>query len=168
MSSATSQTEQMPYLNSCAIRKAPEQQSCREMRQMERWSSACRIRLEMTFAAVQHARFLVGNAIRRHRVHEQYSGKCKRCSEKADTLNSNWGQNVATTKLIRGDVYGILGNAFGGNDGYVYDHLASPVKSAGMFQSQSANVPPVVILVIVMLSSLLIGYFSHHYQMLRS
>ncbi|WMW46559.1 type VII secretion protein EsaA [Bacillus paralicheniformis] len=85
--------------------------------------------------------------------------------KKADTLNSNWGQNVATTKLIRGDVYGILGNAFGGNDGYVYDHLASPVKISGdVPESKAQNVPPVVILVIVMLSSLLIGYFSHHYQ----
>ncbi|WP_077735491.1 type VII secretion protein EsaA [Bacillus sonorensis] len=85
--------------------------------------------------------------------------------QKADTLNSNWGQNVNTTKLVRGDVYSILGNAFGGNDGYVYDHLASPVKISGdVPESKAQNVPPVVILVIVMISSLLIGYFSHHYQ----
>lgn len=29
---------------------------------------------------------------------------------KADTLNNNWGKNVASTKLVRSDVYGILGN----------------------------------------------------------
>lgn len=84
---------------------------------------------------------------------------------KADTLNSNWGKNVNSTKLIRGDVYSVLGNAFGGNDTYVYDHLANPVKISGdVPESKAQNIPPVVILVIVMISSLLIGYFSHHYQ----
>ncbi|KAA6450484.1 type VII secretion protein EsaA [Bacillus swezeyi] len=85
--------------------------------------------------------------------------------KKADTLNSNWGKNVNSTKLVRGDVYGILGNAFGGNDRYVYDYLANPVKISGdVPESKAQNVPPVVILVIVMISSLLIGYFSHYYQ----
>ncbi len=85
--------------------------------------------------------------------------------EKADTLNSNWGKNVNSTKLVRSDVYGVLGNAFGGNDTYVYDYLANPVKISGdVPESKAQNIPPVVILVIVLISSLLIGYFSHHYQ----
>ncbi|WP_217609151.1 hypothetical protein, partial [Bacillus sp. GbtcB10] len=49
--------------------------------------------------------------------------------QKADTLNSNWGKNVDSTKLIRNDVYGILGNALvdGQENGYVYDYLANPL-----------------------------------------
>ncbi|MBY8911225.1 type VII secretion protein EsaA [Bacillus sp. YC2] len=86
---------------------------------------------------------------------------------KADTLNSNWGKNVDSTKLIRNDVYGILGNALvdGQENGYVYDYLANPLKISGEVPEEHAqNVPPVVILVIVLISSLLIGYFSSYYQ----
>ncbi|MDA7028037.1 type VII secretion protein EsaA [Bacillus sp. CLL-7-23] len=84
---------------------------------------------------------------------------------KADTLNSNWGKNVNTTKLVRKDVYGILKNGFNGNDNYVHDYLANPLKISGdVPESKAQNVPPVVILVIIMISSLLIGYFSHYYQ----
>ncbi|WP_415273064.1 type VII secretion protein EsaA [Bacillus siamensis] len=86
---------------------------------------------------------------------------------KADTLNSNWGKNVDSTKLIRNDVYGILGNALvdGQENGYVYDYLANPLKISGEVpEDRVQNVPPVVILVIVLISSLLIGYFSSYYQ----
>ncbi|MDA1476264.1 type VII secretion protein EsaA [Bacillus changyiensis] len=84
---------------------------------------------------------------------------------KADTLNSNWGKNVNTTKLVRKDVYGILKNGFNGNDNYVHDYLANPLKISGdVPESKAQNVPPVVILVIILISSLLIGYFSHYYQ----
>ncbi|WP_406842782.1 type VII secretion protein EsaA [Bacillus velezensis] len=87
--------------------------------------------------------------------------------QKADTLNSNWGKNVDSTKLIRNDVYGILGNALvdGQENGYVYDYLANPLKISGEVpEDRVQNVPPVVILVIVLISSLLIGYFSSYYQ----
>ncbi|MDN0192486.1 type VII secretion protein EsaA [Bacillus stercoris] len=86
---------------------------------------------------------------------------------KADTLNNNWGKNVASTKLVRNDVYGILGNTLvdGQNNGYVYDYLANPLKISGEVpEEKTQTVPPVVILVIVMISSLLIGYFSSYYQ----
>ncbi|NLS42403.1 type VII secretion protein EsaA [Bacillus subtilis] len=86
---------------------------------------------------------------------------------KADTLNNNWGKNVASTKLVRNDVYGILGNTLvdGQNNGYVYDYLANPLKISGEVPEEKLQtVPPVVILVIVLISSLLIGYFSSYYQ----
>lgn len=86
---------------------------------------------------------------------------------KADTLNNNWGKNVASTKLVRNDVYGILGNTLvdGHNNGYVYDYLANPLKISGEVPEEKIQtVPPVVILVIVLISSLLIGYFSSYYQ----
>ncbi len=72
---------------------------------------------------------------------------------KADTLNNNWGKNVASTKLIRSDVYGILGNTLvdGQNNGYVYDYLANPLKISGEVpEEKTQTVPPVVILVIIM------------------
>lgn len=68
---------------------------------------------------------------------------------------------------MRNDVYGILGNTLvdGQNNGYVYDYLANPLKISGEVPEEKIQtVPPVVILVIVLISSLLIGYFSSYYQ----
>ncbi|ALC82225.1 MULTISPECIES: type VII secretion protein EsaA [Bacillus] len=87
--------------------------------------------------------------------------------EKSDTLNRNWAQNVYSTKLIRQDVYGILGNTLvdGQNNGYVYDYLANPLQISGEVPSETTQkVPPVVILIILLISSLLIGYFSQYYR----
>ncbi|MGE6629926.1 type VII secretion protein EsaA [Bacillus sp. NPDC077027] len=86
--------------------------------------------------------------------------------EKADTLNENWSKNVDSTKLIKNDLYSILGNTLDdqANSGYVYNYLANPLKISGdVPEEKTQTVPPVVILVIIMISSLLIGYFSSYY-----
>ncbi|MCC5803442.1 type VII secretion protein EsaA [Rossellomorea vietnamensis] len=86
----------------------------------------------------------------------------------ADTLNNKWATNVASTQLIRDDVFSVLGNAFvdGQSNGYVYDFLTNPLNVKGdVPEEKSASVlPPVVILFIVLLSSLLIGYTSYYFQ----
>ncbi|WLR42822.1 type VII secretion protein EsaA [Bacillus carboniphilus] len=86
----------------------------------------------------------------------------------ADVLNNKWATNVSSTKLIRDDVYSILGNASvdGQSNDYVYDFLTSPLNVEGDVpeEKQSANLPPVVILFIILLSSLLIGYTSFYFQ----
>lgn len=89
----------------------------------------------------------------------------------ADQLNNKWSTNVATTGLIRDDVYMVLGNTFvdGQSNGYVYDFLTNPLKVSGDIpdETQSANVkniPPVVILFIVLICSLLIGYTSYYFK----
>ncbi|MCY7985821.1 type VII secretion protein EsaA, partial [Bacillus inaquosorum] len=63
---------------------------------------------------------------------------------KADTLNNNWGKNVASTKLVRNDVYGILGNTLvdGQNNGYVYDYLANPLKISGEVPEEKTQTVP--------------------------
>ncbi|CAN7152790.1 type VII secretion protein EsaA [Rossellomorea sp. LjRoot5] len=86
----------------------------------------------------------------------------------ADTLNNKWATNVASTQLIRDDVFSVLGNAFvdGQSNGYVYDFLTNPLNVKGdVPEEKSASVlPPVVILFIILLSSLLIGYTSYYFQ----
>ncbi|MCA1061060.1 type VII secretion protein EsaA [Rossellomorea aquimaris] len=86
----------------------------------------------------------------------------------ADTLNNKWATNVASTQLIRDDVFSVLGNAFvdGQSNGYVYDFLTNPLNVKGEVpEEKSASVlPPVVILFIILLSSLLIGYTSYYFQ----
>ncbi|MBM7703050.1 type VII secretion protein EsaA [Metabacillus iocasae] len=101
----------------------------------------------------------------------QYTGDLQKqvndVQEKADSLNSKWAENVDSTKLVRGDVYNLLNNAFvnGQPNSDVYRYLANPVEVKGEVPAEKVKeVPPVVILVIILISSLLIGYFIHYYQ----
>jgi type VII secretion EsaA-like protein len=89
----------------------------------------------------------------------------------ADKLNNKWASNVASTELIRDDVFSVLGNTFvdGQSNGYVYDFLTNPLKVSGDIPEESKNInmkniPPVVILFIVLICSLLIGYTSYYFK----
>jgi uncharacterized phage infection (PIP) family protein YhgE len=89
----------------------------------------------------------------------------------ADKLNNKWASNVASTELIRDDVFSVLGNTFvdGQSNGYVYDFLTNPLKVSGDIPKESKstnvkNIPPVVILFIVLICSLLIGYTSYYFK----
>lgn len=88
----------------------------------------------------------------------------------ADLLNNKWSTNVKSTQLIRDDVFSVLGNAFvdDQSNGVVYDFLASPLQlTAGTSEKVETNtVPPVVVLFIVLLSSLLIGYTTYYFNSL--
>ncbi|MBN8209402.1 type VII secretion protein EsaA [Bacillus sp. NTK071] len=86
----------------------------------------------------------------------------------ANTLNNKWDNNVASTLMIRDDVFNVMGNAFvdGQSNDYVYDFLATPIDVTGSVftDKKDTNLPPVVILFVILLSSLLIGYASYYFQ----
>ncbi|SDB86889.1 type VII secretion protein EsaA [Shouchella lonarensis] len=87
---------------------------------------------------------------------------------KSDDLNDRWKNSVGTTQLVHDDMNNILQNAI--NDGYfndnVYNYLSNPVNVAGEQVEGPAEsfTPPVVMLVIILLVSLMIGYLAHHYR----
>lgn len=86
--------------------------------------------------------------------------------ERADELNENWAKNVDSTKKIKTDVYSVLNNTLvdDQSNGYVYEYLANPVQISGeVLQQEKVNIPPIVMLVIILISGLLIGFFLHHY-----
>lgn len=86
--------------------------------------------------------------------------------ERADQLNDNWAKNVDSTKQIKTDVYSVLNNTLvdDQSNGYVYEYLANPVQISGeVLQQEKVNIPPIVMLVIILISGLLIGFFLHHY-----
>ena len=86
--------------------------------------------------------------------------------ERADELNGNWAENVDSTKKIKTDVYSVLNNTLvdDQSNGYVYEYLANPVQISGeVLQQEKVNIPPIVMLVIILISGLLIGFFLHHY-----
>ena len=101
----------------------------------------------------------------------ELQGRINDVQADADKLNQKWATNVASTELIRDDVFSVLGNAFvdGQSNGYVYDFLTNPLKISGDVPEQTEsttvkNIPPVVVLFIVLVSSLLIGYTSYYFK----
>ncbi|MCM3441600.1 type VII secretion protein EsaA [Metabacillus halosaccharovorans] len=101
----------------------------------------------------------------------ELQGRINDVQADADKLNQKWATNVASTELIRDDVFSVLGNAFvdGQTNGYVYDFLTNPLKISGDVPEQTEsttvkNIPPVVVLFIVLVSSLLIGYISYYFK----
>lgn len=87
----------------------------------------------------------------------------------ADTseLNNKWNENVSTTEKYRNDIHNVLNNAFidGQRNGHIYDHLSTPLTSTSLNATVEENkVPPVIVLVIVLISSLLIGYFCYYFN----
>ncbi|GIN20540.1 MAG TPA: type VII secretion protein EsaA [Bacillus bacterium] len=98
---------------------------------------------------------------------EEMFGQVSSVQSKSDDLNNRWKKSVDTTKLVHDNMNDILHNAI--NDGYyndyVYKHLSNPVNIAGEQVVKPAEpfTPPVVMLVVILLVSLLIGYLAHHY-----
>lgn len=86
----------------------------------------------------------------------------------ADALNNKWAVNVDSTRKIKDDVFSVLQNAFieGRSKGDVYNFLSSPLQlTAGASEvKQEKNIPPVVIMFIVLISSLLIGYTTYYFK----
>ncbi|MGD6816593.1 type VII secretion protein EsaA [Metabacillus sp. 113a] len=93
--------------------------------------------------------------------------KVDEVQEESDELNAKWAANVEATEQSRDQIFDVLSNTDvdGQDNGYVYEHLASPIQISGDEPiEQAKSVPPVVILVIVMLTSLLIGFFSTYFK----
>lgn len=94
--------------------------------------------------------------------------KVQSVQQDADTLNSKWGSNVETTQMFRDDIYNLLGNTYvnGQKNGPVYEQLSNPLQISGetAAKKEESKLPPVVVLAIVLLSSLMIGYFSHYFK----
>ncbi|MGY6208702.1 type VII secretion protein EsaA [Cytobacillus firmus] len=94
--------------------------------------------------------------------------KVQSVQQDADTLNSKWGSNVEATQMFRDDIYNLLGNTYvnGQKNGPVYEQLSSPLQISGetAAKKEESKLPPVVVLAIVLLSSLMIGYFSHYFK----
>lgn len=88
----------------------------------------------------------------------------------ADTyvLSTKWNENVGTTKLYRDDIHAILNGSFvdGQKNGQIYEHLSTPLATSSLDSNvqQENKMPPVIVLVIVLISGLMIGYFCYYFK----
>ncbi|TDL31373.1 type VII secretion protein EsaA [Jeotgalibacillus sp. S-D1] len=91
-----------------------------------------------------------------------------RVQQESNALNQNWGENILFTENVAADLNEIFDNARvdGQANGYIYDFLSNPVNISGeVLEEETVNLPPVVMLVILLASALLIGFFTNHFAL---
>ncbi|WP_332651320.1 type VII secretion protein EsaA [Lysinibacillus sp. 54212] len=101
-------------------------------------------------------------------VTEGLHTKAQNINKDTNQLSYKWHENVKTTELYRNDLKAVLNNAFvdGQKNGQIYEHLATPLAAKSLDKSvqQEDKLPPVIILVIVLISGLMIGYFCYYFK----
>lgn len=98
-------------------------------------------------------------------VTNDLESKAKNVNADTEELNYKWNENVMTTEKYRNAIHDVLNNAFidGQRNGHIYSHLSTPLAAKSLNSSVQENkLPPVIVLVIVLVSGLLIGYFCYY------
>ncbi|MDI2587507.1 type VII secretion protein EsaA [Psychrobacillus sp. NEAU-3TGS] len=82
-------------------------------------------------------------------------------------FSEKWETNVDAMTAFDEDIKGFLANTYvdGQENGYAFNHFVNPldVKGEAALSEEAQKVPPVILFIILLISSLLIGYFT--YQM---
>lgn len=100
-------------------------------------------------------------------VTEELHNKAANVNADTNELSFKWSENVGTTEKYRDDIHDVLENAFvdGQKNGQIYEHLSNPLSVNSLDPTvQEDKMPPVIVLVIVLISSLLIGYFCYYFK----
>ncbi|TQR21289.1 type VII secretion protein EsaA [Psychrobacillus vulpis] len=83
----------------------------------------------------------------------------------SNDFSDKWETNVDAMSEFDGDIQGFLANTYvdGQENGYVFNHFVNPldVKGEAAVADEVKKVPPVILFIILLISSLLIGYFTY-------
>ncbi|WP_186321300.1 type VII secretion protein EsaA [Bacillus sp. FJAT-22090] len=94
-------------------------------------------------------------------------GKADNIKDTSNEFSNKWETNVKAMSEFDGDIQGFLANTYvdGQENGYAFNHFVNPldVKGEAELADEVKKVPPVILFIILLISSLLIGYFT--YQM---
>lgn len=94
-------------------------------------------------------------------------GKADNMKDTSNQFSNKWETNVQAMSDFDGDIQGFLANTYvdGQENGYAFNHFVNPldVKGEAELSDEAKKVPPVILFIIMLISSLLIGYFT--YQM---
>lgn len=93
--------------------------------------------------------------------------KADNIKDTSSEFSGKWDTNVAAMSEFDEDIQDFLANTYvdGQENGYAFNHFVNPldVKGEAAVSDEMEKVPPVILFIILLISSLLIGYFS--YQM---
>lgn len=83
----------------------------------------------------------------------------------SNEFSTTWGTNVEQMSEFDKDIQGFLGNTYvdGQENGYAFNYFVNPlqVKGESTMTDQVKKVPPVILFIILLISSLLIGFFTY-------
>ena len=95
------------------------------------------------------------------------TSKANGIKETSNEFSGKWDTNVTAMSDFDQDIQDFLANTYvdGQENGYAFNHFVNPldVKGEAAVSDEMEKVPPVILFIILLISSLLIGYFS--YQM---
>ncbi|MFJ7932758.1 type VII secretion protein EsaA [Sporosarcina sp. NPDC096371] len=88
--------------------------------------------------------------------------------DKSLVFSDKWETNLDAMTAFKDDIQGFLANTYvdGQENGYVFNHFVNPLQTKGeaAFSDEVKKVPPVMLFMILLISSLVIGFFSHRFQ----
>ena len=80
-------------------------------------------------------------------------------------FSNKWETNVNAMSTFDGDIQEFLANTYvdGQENGYAFNHFVNPleVKGEALASDEVKKVPPVILFIILLISSLFIGYFTY-------
>lgn len=91
--------------------------------------------------------------------------KADNIKETSNEFSGKWDTNVNAMSDFDNDIQEFLANTYvdGQENGYAFNHFVNPleVKGEAAVSDEMEKVPPVILFIILLISSLLIGYFSY-------
>ncbi len=94
--------------------------------------------------------------------------KANDIKDTSNTFSKKWNSNLGEMSAFNKDIQGFLANTYvdGQENGYVFNHYVNPlnVKGEAVMEEEVKKVPPVILFLIILVSSLLIGFFGHRLQ----
>ena len=95
-------------------------------------------------------------------------GKATNMKDTSTEFSDKWVTNLDSMSAFKEDIQGFLANTYvdGQENGYVFNHFVNPLQTKGeaAFSDEVKKVPPVILFMILLISSLLIGFFSHRFK----
>ncbi|BAQ10912.1 bacteriophage spp1 adsorption protein yueb [Bacillus sp. OxB-1] len=94
-------------------------------------------------------------------------GKANDLKDTSAIFSDKWQTNLEEMSEFQGDIEGYLANTYvdGQENGYVFNYLVNPLEIRGeaLLAEEMKKVPPLILFVILLISSLLIGFFTHRF-----
>ncbi|KXH78554.1 type VII secretion protein EsaA [Sporosarcina sp. HYO08] len=95
-------------------------------------------------------------------------GKANGIKNTSNEFDTKWNTNLEAMSAFAEDIQSFLANTYvdGQENGYVFNHFVNPleVKGEAAVAAEMKKVPPMILFIILLISSLLIGFFSHRFK----
>ncbi len=95
-------------------------------------------------------------------------GKATDLKKTSNVFAAKWQENLEAMSAFKEDIQNFLGNTYvdGQENGYAFNHFVNPlsVKGEAAMTDEAKKVPPVILFIILLISTLLIGFFSHRFK----